>query len=186
MPYWMIAQPKPSRPMTVQRLNPSHAIPYRSMMLEGYANFPEAFTSTVEERAAFAPEWWEQRLAVDHDTPEIVIGAFHDDELAGACGLSFEARSKTRHKATLFGMYVAQRYQRLGLGRAIVIGALAYARQRPGVTLVHLTVTDTNQAAVELYRACGFESYGVEPRAIMLDGHYLGKLHMWCPLQPDA
>ncbi|MGE5667380.1 MAG: GNAT family N-acetyltransferase, partial [Betaproteobacteria bacterium] len=49
--------------MNVQRLSPQHASSYRALMLEAYAAHPDAFTSTVGERAALPIAWWEARLA---------------------------------------------------------------------------------------------------------------------------
>ena len=36
--------------MMIERLTPSHAVEYRTLMLEAYAGHPDAFTSTVTER----------------------------------------------------------------------------------------------------------------------------------------
>jgi hypothetical protein len=36
--------------MTIARLTPSHAGPYRALMLEAYASNPDTFISTVAER----------------------------------------------------------------------------------------------------------------------------------------
>src|SRR5437763_1499146 len=92
--------------MTIRRLVPTEASRYRALMLEAYESHPDAFTSSVSERAALPLSWWESRLAAGHEPPEMVFGAFQDSELAGAAGLSFESREKIRHKGTLFGMYV--------------------------------------------------------------------------------
>jgi ribosomal protein S18 acetylase RimI-like enzyme len=149
-------------------------------MLEAYAAHPEAFTSSVGERAALPLSWWQARLSPDASSHELVLGVLDGKVLKGAAGLSFDAREKARHKATLFGMYVATPQQRQGLGRALVLAALAMARQRPGVQLVQLTVTDGNHAAQALYERCGFLPFGLEPYAVAVGQHYVSKLHMWC------
>ena len=41
-----------------------------------------------------------------------------------------------------------------------------------------LTVTRTNQAAAKLYKAAGFVTFGLEPRAIKVGGEYFDKEHM--------
>jgi|SRR5512132_2234140 hypothetical protein len=105
--------------MAIRRLVPGEAPEYRALMLEAYESHPDAFTSSVSERAALPLSWWQSRLAEGHEPSEVVFGAFQNAELAGVAGLSFESREKIRHKATLFGMYVPPRFRCLGLGRQL-------------------------------------------------------------------
>lgn len=168
---------------TVRRLIPADAPTYRALMLDAYARHPEAFTSTVEERASLPPAWWETRLRMDADAAEVVYGAFDaDGTLIGAAGLGRESRQRTRHKASLFGMAVAPTARRVGAGRQLVLALLAHARTLDGVRVVQLTVTEGNCPAQALYERCGFQVFGVEPMANLLNGAFLSKLHMWCDL----
>ena len=169
--------------MNVQRLSPQHAPAYRALMLEAYAAHPDAFTSTVGERAALPTAWWEARLADGPLPREVVFGATEGSSLQGVAGLSFEPREKARHKATLFGMYVPAVLRGRGVGHGLVTCALDYARARPGVRLVQLTVTHGNAAAERLYRRCGFVEFGLEPHAVFIGDRYVSKLHMWCDLR---
>ncbi len=165
--------------MMIERLSPSHAGDYRALMLEAYAAHPDAFTSTVAEREKLPMAWWEARLSTDPSARHLVLGAFHDGELTGVVGLSFERREKVRHKATLFGMYVRPAVRRQGIGRQLVESALKHARERSGVKVVQLTVTEGNVPAVALYESCGFLRFGAEPMAVAVGSGYVSKLHMW-------
>jgi ribosomal protein S18 acetylase RimI-like enzyme len=168
--------------MPIRRLVPADAQAYRELMLEAYGKHPEAFTSSVEERAPLPLAWWQSRLDPSEDANGLVMGAFQHGQLVALAGLEFESRAKSRHKATLFGMYVRQQARQAGLGRALVRAVLDQAAARPGVRQVLLTVTEGNEAALSLYRSCGFRPFGTEPMAVAVDGRYLGKVHMWCPL----
>ncbi len=173
------------RSMHIARLVPSHAVEYRTLMLEAYERHPDAFTSSVAERAALPPSWWETRLKDDANAAELVLGGFLDGQLAGVAGLSFESREKARHKANLFGMYIAPAYRKHGLGRLLVEAALAQARANPAIRLVQLTVTQGNHAAQTLYERHGFVPFGVEPLAVAVGGQFASKVHMWCELVRD-
>ena len=167
--------------LPVRRLVPDDAPAHRALMLEAFARHPEAFTSTAAERAALPLEWWQARLAPA--SREVLFGAFDGDRLAGTVGLALEQRARTRHKALLFGMYVAPDCRSRGLGGRLVDAVLAHARATPGVELVQLTVTERNVAALELYRSRGFVAWGIEPRAVTLDGGHAAKVHLWCDLR---
>jgi len=170
--------------MTLRRLVPEQAADYRALMLEAYEAHPDAFTSSVAERAALPLAWWQSRLATLEPPAEVVFGAFDGETLAGVAGLSFESREKARHKAHLFGMYVPPRCRGRGFGQALVGAALAYARSRKHVAVVQLTVTQGNIAAEALYRRSGFVEFGVEPCAVAIGTEYVSKVHMWCDLRP--
>jgi ribosomal protein S18 acetylase RimI-like enzyme/catechol 2,3-dioxygenase-like lactoylglutathione lyase family enzyme len=165
--------------VTVRRLVPDDAAPYRTLMLDAYARHPDAFTSTVVERAAQPLAWWQARLADRMDAGDVVFGAFVDGQLTGAAGLSVETRDKTKHKGTLFGMYVPAGFRGRGVGRRLVEAVLDHAGAR-GTRVVQLTVTDGNDGARGLYERCGFVAFGVEPMAIALGPAWHAKVHMWC------
>jgi RimJ/RimL family protein N-acetyltransferase len=168
--------------MKVRALAASDAQAYRVLMLQAYGAYPQAFTSSVAERAAMPISWWEARLQSPLDR---VIGAFDGNGLVGIVGLAFEPREKARHKVTLFGMYVAEAFQQRGLGRRLVEAALDEARRHPGLKLIQLTVTAGNDPAFALYRRCGFIQYGLEPLAVRVGIDYFDKIHMWRELQGE-
>jgi RimJ/RimL family protein N-acetyltransferase len=165
------------------RLEPKHAAEYRALMLLAYQTHPDAFTSSVAERASLPLSWWEQRLRTDPGGPEVVLGAFADGTLVGAVGLARETREKARHKATLFGMFVHDAQRGRGLGRQLVDAALDHARLQSGLRQILLTVTAGNGRAESLYASCGFETYGVEPDAVAVGDTLVAKVHMWCKLE---
>lgn len=166
----------------LRRLGPADLVAYRALMLQAYAQAPEAFTSSVAERSGLPLSWWLGRLQEGADVAERVLGVIRGAELVGVAGLSIETRERTRHKATLFGMYVAPAARGQGLARALVQGALALARATAGVELVQLTVSASNTAALALYTGCGFTVFGTEPMAVKLGSGYIDKVHMWVRL----
>jgi len=170
--------------MTVRRLAPPDAPAYRALMLDAYARHPEAFTSTVAERAPLPLAWWTGRLPEGEVPASLTMGAFDaQGALVGAAGLAFEPRERSRHKATLFGMVVLPRAQGNGTGRALVEALLAAARARPGLRQVQLTVTEDNLPALRLYARCGFRAFGREAGAVAMGGdRFLAKIHMACEL----
>ncbi len=152
---------------------------YRALMLQAYAAHPEAFTSSAQERERLPLGWWEQRLATGDAANEWVLGAWDRAALLGVAGLTFHTRDKLRHKCGLFGMVVSETHRGHGLGSALVDAALAAARTRPGVMLMQLTVTHSNEPACRLYRRHGFIEFGVEPRAVAVSDGFVDKVHMW-------
>ena len=154
---------------------------YRSLMLEAYEFAADAFTSTADERAAEPESFWATRIA-DPTGMSAAFGAFDDQELVGTVALEFSEKPKTRHKALVIGMYVAPVARGTGAGRALLAAAVEYAKARDGIRLITLTVTEGNEPAVNLYRAAGFQTFGVEPMAILTPSGFKAKIHMWLPV----
>ena len=119
--------------------------------------------------------WWENRMASDDSQ---VIGAIEAGTVLGTAGIEFATRAKSRHKASLFGMYVVPEARGRGLGIALVQSALECIRAREGMRLVTLTVSDGNHSAIALYERAGFKTFGVEPLAIRVGNRFIAKVHM--------
>lgn len=164
--------------MNVVQLTAADAARYRSLMLHAYEHAADAFTSTAEERAAEPMSWWERRIA-DPRGMGVALGAFDDDRLVGTVALEFSAKPKTRHKVTLIGMFVSESFRGLGVGGALLRAALDCAKARPGALTMTLTVTQGNERAISLYKAFGFQEFGIEPMAMFTAGGYKAKVHMW-------
>jgi ribosomal protein S18 acetylase RimI-like enzyme len=162
----------------IRRLTGNDAPAYRSMRLRALAEHPEAFTSSFDEEAMKGDDWYERRLQAPAQT---FWGLFQAGELRGMVGLERETKAKSRHKAKVVGMYIAQEYAGQGLGRQLVDRLIGEARAE-GLELLVLTVTHGNSQASNLYERCGFRSFGVEPRAIKVDGRDFGKNHMYLDL----
>jgi GNAT superfamily N-acetyltransferase len=160
--------------MEIRMLGPADAADYRALRLRALWEYPQAFTSSYDEEDAKGIEWYEQRLTGAGKT---FWGAVEDGQLCGLVGLERETRAKNNHKATVVGMYVATEHTGRGIGRALMDALVAEAR-RQGLELLVLTVTEGDGPALQLYEACGFRSFGVEPRAIKVDGRGYGKNHM--------
>ena len=63
--------------MNIRRLRAGDALVYRELMLQAYALHPQAFTSSVGERAKLPITWWESRLGSRLD---VLLGAFVEQE----------------------------------------------------------------------------------------------------------
>jgi len=162
--------------MQIRRLEVPDALVYRELRLRGLREHPDAFTSSWEDDREQPVEGAAARLSA-----HAFWGAFQGPELYGFVGLEREARAKNRHKATVVGMYVSTEYNGLGIGRGLMEVLLGRARQ-DGLALLVLTVTEGNDKARDLYDGVGFRSFGMEPRAIQIDGKYFAKNHMYLEL----
>jgi RimJ/RimL family protein N-acetyltransferase len=104
--------------------------------------------------------------------------------LIADCGLAGYPRVKLAGVLTV-GMMCEESWRGVGLGRAMLSAALAWAGTVPGVRRVELSVLSTNPGAIELYRSLGFVEEGVRrARFRQPDGTLADDIEMvW---QPDG
>ncbi len=171
--------------MHIALLNPSDATQYRKLMLEAYALAADAFATTAEERAAEPDTFWIKRIADPSDL-SAAFGAFVENDgsvLVGTVALELSRKPKTKHKALVIGMYVSPAARGAGAARALLNAAISHAKAIEEILVLNLTVTEGNEAAINLYLSVGFQLVGLEPMAILTPSGYKGKVHMWMPLE---
>jgi len=161
--------------MSVRILNSADAAAFRELRLRALKEHADAFTSSYEEEVRKPLAATEERLGAGDNT---FWGAFVDGQLQGMVGLSREPRAKNRHKGDVVAMYVAPESGRRGLAKALLQAVIDHARNVIGLEQLVLSVTRSNEAARQLYRAAGFTTFGVEPRAIKVAGAYFDKERM--------
>src|SRR6476469_425406 len=103
--------------MEIRRLGVADAGEYRALRLRSFREHPEAFTTSDAELEAQPASETAKRFESPHAK---FWGAFDHGELCGYVGLEREARTKSRHKATLIGMYVVPEKGGRGMARALV------------------------------------------------------------------
>ncbi len=167
-------------PLQFRRLGPDDAGAFQALRLGGLRDSPTTFASSYEEERELPLAMVAERLAADGD--RFVLGAFEDAALVGCIGLRREAHHKQAHKAYIWGMYVLPSHRGRGIGRELVTRTLRMAGSLSGVRQLTLCVNQANVAAVALYEATGFRTFGVEPDALQIDGRFYVDLHMVRPL----
>jgi ribosomal protein S18 acetylase RimI-like enzyme len=164
------------RHVVVTLLSAEDAISYRELRLLALQSHPEAFGSSFEEESALSESAFAERL-----TSGAVFGAWSGAQLMGCAGLVGREKTKLRHKAALWGMFVRPEARGCGLGKRLLDEVIAYAR--PRFQEVLLTVVEGNAAAHRLYISAGFEEYGREPCTIKIAAVYYHELLMRLPFQ---
>lgn len=161
--------------MEIRQLSGEDAEMYQALRLRGLEESPTAFGSSYAEEVERPVAVVKRRLADEHNH---IFGAFTGEgRLVGMVTLRREPYVKMAHKGTIYAMYVAPEARQQGAGRALMAAALARA-EALGVRPVNLTVTSTNEAAVALYASCGFEQFGLERDAFLIDGVFCDAAYM--------
>lgn len=162
--------------MHIRQLSVADAEAYWALRLESLKQSPESFLMTIEEELKL-----ENPIQKYAETMQIInrftYGAFVNDELVGVVTLQLETPSKIRHKANILAMFVSQKHRGLKIGKSLMLHLIDNAILLK-LEQLHLTVVSNNIAAKNLYTTLGFTRYGLEEKALKLNGKYWDEEHM--------
>jgi RimJ/RimL family protein N-acetyltransferase len=159
----------------IRPLHAADAIAFKELRLQAISDSPSAVWPTHDEEAKRTIA--DVQARIERTAMQVVFGAFIDMQLVGIAGLRREPLEQVSHKALLWGVFIRPDRRRAGLARQLLSATLAYARAT-GVLQVHLCVNADNLPARALYQSLGFETYGLEPRAVRVGGTYFDEEHM--------
>jgi ribosomal protein S18 acetylase RimI-like enzyme len=75
-------------------------------------------------------------------------------------------------------VFVDAEYRGRGVARAILLRLLEMVQEISGLHCVLLNVATTQEPARGLYASLGFCSFGVEPRSLKVNDHFVDEEHM--------
>jgi RimJ/RimL family protein N-acetyltransferase len=149
--------------MEIRALTRADAEAFQTLRRQALEDSPRAFAESVAEHDAQPLESIAKRLAQSPD--QFVIGCFHGEHLIGIAGLARHPRTKLRHKALIWGVFVAPTFRGQGVARAILAEIIRRAKTIDGLMQINLNVASGTSAS-RLYKSLGFEVYGHEPNSI--------------------
>lgn len=156
------------------------AMQFRELRLYALQDSPTAFSADYQKNLNHPIQYWEELLTMHADESTMFL-AVDENTLIGMTGIARGGSPKTRHSATIWGVYVRPEWRGLHIAEELIQACFAWARARK-IVAARLGVTATNLSAIRCYERCGFKITGTEPRAVYYEGQYHDFYMMYCLL----
>jgi len=160
-------------------LDPERWEEYRALRLQALRQDASSFGSSYEENVDHPEDFWRGRLEeAQRKVETVTLFAEVDGRLVGMLGAHRALRLKTRHVATVYGVYVDPAVRGQGVGRQLMQALLDEIGRIPEIEKLELTVNTENPAALALYRRFGFEVAGTFHRSLKVGDRYYNEYLM--------
>jgi ribosomal protein S18 acetylase RimI-like enzyme len=157
--------------MELRLLTPDDAEAFWHLRLEALRNDSASFADSAEEHLRTTVETARERLSKNDPASNFVVGMFEEGKLTGTAGFYRYTHIKEHHKGHVWGVYVRPESRGKGVASALIKEIIARARELNDLEQVTL-VASANFPAQRLYKALGFESYGIEPHSLKVGEEY--------------
>lgn len=144
---------------------------FRTIRLSALKQSPKMFGSTYAVEIEKPLNFFENCLS-----NSTVFGAYHQNKIVGIATLTQEIGAKFSHKAHLSSVFIEPAFQQKGIASVLLRSVIQYSQQH--VEQILLTVANDNKPALILYEKLGFQSYGVELKALKDKDGYIDEILM--------
>jgi ribosomal protein S18 acetylase RimI-like enzyme len=155
----------------IKKLPPERWQDYRKLRLEALQKDPIAFGSSYEEEFSRTEEFWRNRIGN-------MLFAVETDRPVGMVRYAFETRTKNKHVAGIYAMYVNKEFRNRGIGKRLMDDVISLIAENNDIRKIRLSVTPEQVYAVKLYEHSGFKSAGLFTDELCVDGRSYGEMPM--------
>ncbi|KHF38804.1 GNAT family N-acetyltransferase [Halalkalibacter okhensis] len=160
--------------MQIRKLESKDANLFREIRLQALKQVPEAFAASYEEEFQEGISFFESKLL----NKEVFFGLFkEEDKLVGIISLSRSTLLKMQHKAAIGSVFITKEARGKGFGKKLFTHVMEKA-QAEGIEQLQLVVAAHNDKAKQLYESLGFQLFGLEKRALKVNGEYIDEEYM--------
>lgn len=167
--------------MNIRFLDENDCFVYREIRLASLKECPFAFSDSYEDQLN------KSLLDIQIEVKKIInpiesftLGAFSEqNHLIGFVKFKRDNRSKARHRASLFSLYVKPDYRGEGIARKLIIELLKTIEPIIELKQLQLSTIISQNSLFEFYKKFGFKKFGgIIKKDLIIENQYVDAIHM--------
>lgn len=167
--------------MIIRFLNEDDSIKYKEIRLNSLLESPFAFSDSYEDYLSKTLTEYQLEIIKEENPLEcFALGAFSDEnQLIGFVKFKRDSRSKARHRASLYSLYVEPKYRGNGIARKLVLELLRIIEPIKDIEQLQLSTIITKNSLIEFYQNFGFEILGgIIKKDLIIQNLYVDAVYM--------
>ena len=167
--------------INIRFLNENDSLIYREIRLSGLKESPFAFSDSYEDQLNKPNLDFQLEIKKTGEPLEsFTLGAFsNQSQLIGFVKFKRDHRSKARHRASLFSLYVHPSCRGKGTAKKLISELLKTIEPISGIEQLQLSTIISKNSLVEFYKSFGFEKLGdIIKDDLIIENQYVDAIYM--------
>lgn len=167
--------------MNIRFLEENDAVIYSQLRLNSLVESSFAFSDSYEDQFNKSIIDYQLEIKKTGDPLEsFTLGAFsNQNQLIGFVKFKRDHRSKARHRAMLYSLYVEPNHRRKGIGKKLITKLFNTIEPISGIEQLQLSTIISKNSLVEFYKSFGFEKLGdIIKDDLIIENQYVDGLYM--------
>ena len=166
--------------MKIRFLTDKDALSYRKLRLSSLKESPFAFSDSYEDQATKTlADFQLEIIKTGNPIESFTLGAFLEDKLIGFIKFKRDQRSKARHKASLYSLYVEPKYRGQGIAKKLILELFKIIEPIAELEQLQLSTIISNNLLIKFYQSFGFQKLGgIIKDDLIIENQYVDAIYM--------
>jgi ribosomal protein S18 acetylase RimI-like enzyme len=167
--------------MNIRFLDEDDKLIYREIRLSSLKETPFAFSDSYEDQVnKTLLDFQTEIKKISNPIESFTLGAFsNNNKLIGFVKFKRDNRSKARHRASLYSLYVEPRYRGQGIAKKLILELFKAIESITELKQLQLSTIITKDSLVEFYKSFGFQKMGgIIKKDLIIEDQYIDAIYM--------
>lgn len=167
--------------MNIRFLDENDCFIYREIRLNSLKVAPFAFSDSYEDLVnKTLLDFQTEIKKIINPLESFTLGAFSDEnQLIGFVKFKRDNRSKARHRAYLFSLYVKPYYRGQGIAKLLILELFKTIESVSELEQLQLSTIITNESLIDFYKSFGFQKFGgIIKKDLIIENQYVDAIYM--------
>lgn len=167
--------------MNIRFLQQIDSLIYKELRLSSLIESPFAFSDSYEDQVKKSNLDFElEIMKTGNPLESFTLGAFsNQNQLIGFVKFKRDHRSKARHRASLFSLYVQPNHRGKGIAKKLISNLISTIEPISDIEQLQLSTIISKDSLIDFYRSFGFEILGdVIIDDLIIENQYVDAVYM--------
>ena len=166
--------------MKIRFLTDKDALSYRELRLSSLKESPFAFSDSYEDQAnKTLADFQLEIIKTGNPIESFTLGAFSESRLIGFVKFKRDQRTKARHRASLYSLYVEPKYRGQGIAKRLILELFRRIEPLNEIEQLQLSTILSKNNLRAFYQSFGFQKLGgIITEDLIIERQYVDAIYM--------